>query len=161
MKNAIKLVAVCAAIMITGAMGIWLSGCAGHDVVTLTAYEMIAEEIGIAVAQNNADGDFPGWVEAYEEQMQSFYDEGDTHLVIQSLKIGIDYLLKTYSGDDLTSRRIASKIMRLLRMSGLEEKLEMPADDALVQLDPEYIMDVVRAFVGGVKMVSGGSVLYS
>lgn len=128
-------------------------GCAGHDIVTRTAAEMIAEEIGIAVAQNNADGDFPGWVEAYEEQMQSFYDEGDTQLVIQSLKIGIDYLLKTYSGDDLTSRRIASKIMRLLKMSGLEEKLDMPSDDELIQLDTEYIMDVVTAFVGGVRMV--------
>lgn len=153
MINAIKIVAIWAAIMITGAMGIWLSGCAGHDAVTRTAAEMIDEEIGIAVAGNNMDGDFADQVDGYYLQMQELAESGSRQAVIQGLKIGIEYLLSAYTGDNLTSRRIASKVIRLLELSGLDGDLEVPADNELLQLDPDYIMDVVAAFVGGVRMV--------
>ena len=130
-----------------------MAGCAGsNQAVTKTAAEMVAEEIGVAVAQNNPD--LAERVELYYGTIQTYYEDGDFDLLSIALEDGLTILCAKYVGDPLTAARIKSKVRRLRELSGLEQGMDIPGAEKLRGLAPEYIMDVVEAFVGGVRMVS-------
>ena len=128
-------------------------GCAGDkDVVIKATAEMVAEEIGYAVAQANPD--LLPKVEAYYDTMQAYYNGEEFDLLSIAMEDGIKIILEKYVGDAQTSARIASKVKRLMALSGFEPSLVVPGADKLRELAPEYIMSVTDAFIGGMKMAA-------
>lgn len=130
------------------------NGCANQqsDLVAKTAAEMLAEEIGIAVAQNNPD--LIKDVLPYYDTMKEIYEQGDSENLSIMVNYGIEFILNKYVGDDLTSKRIRSKVERLMLMSGFDTgELVTPEAQEIAKLAMDYTMGVVDAFVGGMQMV--------
>lgn len=129
-----------------------LAGCAGvpQQVVLQTAAEMLAEEVGIAMAADNPN--LVDKVVPYYATMRDLYETGDAVNLTVMTQYGVEYLMLKYAGDDLAGRRIASKVMRLMAMSGLQPSVEIPSIDAFGRLAPDYIIGVAGAFVAGMQM---------
>lgn len=134
------------------ALSLIVAACATNSAVVKTSAEMIAEEIGIAVAKNNP-GLLPQ-VKKYAAEMHALKDAGDAENLSILANYGINYILQKYTGDDLTSKRIASNVRRLMELSGFDpSQLVTPEADEIATLAMDYIMGVVDAFVGGMEMV--------
>lgn len=122
------------------------------NIINKTVDEMIAEEIGIAVAQKNPD--MINQVEPYYKTMFNVYEQGDNENLAILIHIGLEYILQKYAGDNLDIMRIKSKIIRLMTLSNLDTSiLDIPDLKEFKDIDPEYIISITNAFLGGMRMV--------
>lgn len=144
--NKFKLVfAICMVLMMAVA-------CSSIDENKLaaTAAEMLAEEIGFAVADNNPE--LADKALAYYETLQGYYNDENFDLLAIAVEDGISILCAKYIPEPSTAMRVKSKIVRLMELSGLEASTDIPGAEKLQELAPEYVMSIVDAFMGGVKM---------
>jgi len=121
-----------------------------QQVVTETVVYMVAEEVGIFVAQNDPaiyDQAIP-----YYKTMVDLYNAGDKENFAILTDFGIKWVIGSSGIDQMTAQRITSKLIKLAQLTGLNSP-EIPSLDQLKNLDMGVLKEAVDGFINGLTIV--------